>query len=231
MSKQYQVVKGSLVSEVIEDYLVTIYRLEEIFGYAKTTHIAKELGVKPATVSKIIDKLQMKGLIEKEKYQGTYLTKKGRNLAEKIIRKHRILEVFLSKYLNFGTYETHKLAHQLEHMPDELIERIHKKLGYPSLCPHGNIIPGSPRQHQLSNTLCLTDVIEGKCYKVVRIAGELSSVIHELSKLGIDIGTKLKITNTRGSYYEVLVLDTNKNVMLDDFMLKSIYVKEIKCGK
>ena len=91
--------KGSEVTSAVEDYLVTIYRLEEAFGMARTTIIAKELNVKPGTVSKIVSKLELKGLVERTKYRGVKLTKEGRRIAEKIVWKHRIIERFLYDYV------------------------------------------------------------------------------------------------------------------------------------
>jgi len=218
-----------LISGIVEDYLTTIYRLEEIYGYAKTTHIAKELNVKPATVTKVINKLVNKGLVTRVKYRGMKLTKKGRVIAEKIIRKHRILEVFLSDFLGFNLYESHRLAHQLEHMPDKLVERIYEKLGKPSLCPHGNLIPGA-EGGELPKAISLWEATEGKCYKVLRIAGELNYVLSKLNDIGIDIGTVIKLLMARGTYYELSVGPDKAKVMFDDLVLRSLYVKEVKCA-
>ncbi|MEM2024730.1 MAG: metal-dependent transcriptional regulator [Desulfurococcaceae archaeon] len=124
-----------------EDYLVTIYRLEEALGEAKTSDIARELKVSPATVSKVIRQLESKGFVKREKYHYVKLIGRGRKIAELVVRKHRIAEVFLSNILGFNELDSHSYAHYLEHLPDVVIEKLYAYTNYPQYCPHGNDIP------------------------------------------------------------------------------------------
>lgn len=167
------------LSEPMEDYIVTIYRLEEVFGVAKTSAIAREMGVRPATVTKIVGWLVREGLASTEKYRGTKLTPRGRGIAEMVLRKHRILETFLH-ILGFDPYRSHNLAHRLEHIPDDVVKAIYEFIGEPETCPHGNPItdkgvPGGPR---------LCDQPPGTRARIVRILGELSTVMEALNELG-----------------------------------------------
>jgi DtxR family Mn-dependent transcriptional regulator len=181
--------KGKL-SEPMEDYIITIYRLEEVFGVAKTSVIARELGVKPATVTKIVSWLVKEGIATTEKYKGTRLTAKGRSIAEKIVKKHRILEAFLHQ-LGFDPYKSHLLAHRLEHIPDEVVYAIYDYIGRPKMCPHGNPIadidvPSEPR---------LCDLKVGTRARIVRILGELKSVMSMLNDVGCWRGDEVRIVD------------------------------------
>lgn len=125
----------------IEDYLRAVYKLEELTGIAKTSMLARELGVTPATVVKMLTKLVHRGLVEWEPYKGFRLTPQGRRIAIRIVWKHRIAECFFNKLLGFDVTKSHEYAHVFEHLPDEVFERLYEILGKPSTCPHGSPIP------------------------------------------------------------------------------------------
>ena len=210
-------------SEALEDYLTTIYRLEEVFGVAHTNDIANELGVSPATVSKILAKLEMRGLVRRLKYHGAKLTDKGKEIAEQAVRKHRILEVLL-KTIGFDDYEVHRYAHEMEHIPTNVIEKIYEFLNKPKFCPHGNPIPQSGVTiHELTP---LSNAEIGKCYRVMRIAGELSEPLKIASKLGIEIGKVLCVINRNSS--SLTLTKDNKRIILGLNIAKFIYAKEVK---
>jgi DtxR family Mn-dependent transcriptional regulator len=178
----------------LEDYLMAVYRLEELFGEAKTTMLTNELGVKPATVTKMISKLARRNLIMWEPYKGARLSKKGRVIAEKIVRKHRIAEYFLVNSLNMDPVKAHRYAHMMEHLPEEFFERLYEFLGKPSTCPHGNPIPGALLSKEILESKPLTKFPVNSIVKVVRIlctAG--GEVIEEIYKYGIQTGAKIKI--------------------------------------
>ncbi|MEM2158106.1 MAG: metal-dependent transcriptional regulator, partial [Sulfolobales archaeon] len=157
-----------------------------------TTSISKELGIKPATASKVLKYLENKGLVKRVKYKNVSLTEKGFKVAKPIIRKHRIAEVFLSEFLGFDLYHSHLYAHKFEHLPDEVIERIYDKLGEPDVCHNGNSI-GVLDESYLREGKKLKDLDEGVVAELIRIAGELSDVLKVISRLGLRIGSKVKV--------------------------------------
>jgi len=188
----------------LEDYLTTIFRLLEVYGYAKTTLISKELGVKPATVSKVLKYLEVKGFVKRVKYRGVTLTNKGLELVKPVIRKHRIAEFFLSEFLGFDLYYTHLYAHEFEHLPDDVLEKIYLKLGSPTTCPHGNLIDVS------STSLAgvkLSTVNEGSKVEVIRVAGELTYVLKELQRLGIKLGTVVSVVKQKPLHTVIEVVE------------------------
>lgn len=177
------------ISARIEDYLTTIYRLEEALGEAKTSDISRELGVSNATVSKIISRLESRGLVIREKYHRVTLTEKGREIAREIIRRHRIAELFLAKILGFNDRDAHYYAHYLEHLPSEIIERIYEYLGKPSTCPHGNPVV----DYELKKKTTLSEAPDNKTCIVKRLLGELRIVLEYASENSIRVGSSIKI--------------------------------------
>lgn len=214
--------KVSGVGIRIEDYLTTIYRLQEVYGHAKTTKISKELNVRPATVSKVINYLKRKGLVDRVKYRGITLTSKGREVAEEVVRRHRIAEAFLTGFLGFDIYEAHLYAHHFEHLPKEVIERIYEKINKPVTCPHGNYIPGV--SVGAIRGIKLTEADEGKHYVITRIAGELINPLKMLREVGVN--SIIKVIERRPSYV-VIELGSGELIKLPGDAAETVYVSSI----
>jgi len=133
------------MSQAEEDYLKAVFVLQSEFGKGVSTNlIAKKMATKASSVTDMLQKLATKNLVVYKKYQGVYLTKIGRDLAVKVIRKHRLWETFLVNKLNFNWHEVHEIAEQLEHVKStELIDKLDAFLGHPKNDPHGDPIPDS----------------------------------------------------------------------------------------
>jgi DtxR family Mn-dependent transcriptional regulator len=130
------------LTAAVEDYTKAIYTLEEREGSASTNELAALLDVKPGSVSGMLRKLDSLGLVEHERYRGVRLTEKGRRVALEVIRHHRLLELFLVENLGMTEDEVHAEAEVLEHaLSEELEELIARKLGDPTVDPHGDPIP------------------------------------------------------------------------------------------
>ncbi len=126
----------------VEEYLEAILDIELDKGVAKTSEIAKALGVSPSSVTEVIQRLNRNNLIFYEPYKGAKLTEKGLKIANKIKRKHRIVEVFLSDYLKITPENIHAEACRMEHcVSDEVTNALCKMMGGPSKCPCGKDIP------------------------------------------------------------------------------------------
>ncbi|MCC6040805.1 MAG: metal-dependent transcriptional regulator [Desulfurococcaceae archaeon] len=209
-----------------EDYLATIYRLREVYGQAKLLDVSRELGVKPSTASKILSQLEKKSLVKRYMYKEVVLTSKGIDLAIRIIRKHRIAEAFLAHKLGIDVFDTHYYAHYLEHLPDELIERIYVITGSPKICPHGNIIPiVENREESLSleqtHYTRLSEATPG-LYRVERIAGELSTILPVLKELQIKPGVMIEVVQQTPLYtairYDQALKEVVKHVAFTVFL-------------
>ena len=218
---------NAMTSPIIEDYLVTILRLENIYGIAKTCKIAEELNVTPATVSKVLEKLVAKGYITWNKYQGVKLSDKGKSEALRVLRKHRIMEKFLEGILGFDKYKAHIYAHSMEHIPDEVVEKVYELLGRPSTCPHGNpITPTLEQQEENYHTLDEGGV--GSCYRVIRILGELNSSLKKIIDMGINVGILLRVKDKNTTKIIIEMLDHNIEREVDIEHARLIQVTPVK---
>lgn len=130
-----------MASEQLEEYLETIYDIGEKDGTAKTSAIAKCMNVAPASVTEALQNLSEKGFVNYEPYRGATLTDQGKEMAQKVKRRHRLLEVFLSDVLKITRENVHEEACKMEHaLSDETECALCKMLNAPSRCPHGSPI-------------------------------------------------------------------------------------------
>lgn len=128
-----------------EDYLKAIYELERHGASAGTNDIASRLGIAPASVTGMVQRLARLGLATTERYKGARLTDAGRAAAIQLIRRHRIIESYLVQRLGFALDDVHDEAERLEHAAsDLLVERMAAAIGNPTEDPHGTPIPASP---------------------------------------------------------------------------------------
>ncbi len=184
-----------MLSYTEENYLKAVFHLSEdgqkdVF----TNDISEELKTKPASVTDMIKKLAQKELVHYKKYQGVTLTNAGRVAALKVIRKHRLWEVFLVEKLKFNWDEVHEVAEQLEHIQSNLlIERLDDFLEYPAYDPHGDPIPNEDGKIKVKKMTLLSEVKEGFSGEVACLKETSSAFLKYLDKIGIKIGTIIKV--------------------------------------
>jgi DtxR family Mn-dependent transcriptional regulator len=130
------------LSESIQDYLKSVYKLQVTEGRVTIGALAKDQSVSPASASAMVKKLAALELLEHEKYHGAKLTPAGERVAVEVIRHHRLLELYLAKTLGLHVDAVHAEADRLEHVISEELEaRIDRALGFPTHDPHGDPIP------------------------------------------------------------------------------------------
>jgi DtxR family transcriptional regulator, Mn-dependent transcriptional regulator len=130
------------LSESIQDYLKSIYKLQETGSRVTITAVARDQGVSPASASAMVKKLAALELLEHEPYRGSRLTDAGERVAVEVIRHHRLLELYLAETLGVDVADVHDEADRLEHVISEELEaRIDSALGFPTRDPHGDPIP------------------------------------------------------------------------------------------
>ena len=137
-----------IASSTVENYLKNIYKAQVAQGEEKRLvsmgQLATSLGVVPGTATTMVKALAESGLVDYEPYAGVRLTAAGQKLAALVLRRHRLMELFLVKVLGMSWAEVHDEAERLEHAAsDQLIDRIDAMLGRPSTDPHGDPIPDS----------------------------------------------------------------------------------------
>ena len=126
----------------VEDYLKAIYDLQSDSGVVGTNEIAAALSFAPPSVSGMLRRLAEQGLIAYERYRGVRLTRTGRRAALRTIRRHRVIEAYLTTALGYSWDEVHDEAERIEHAAsDRLIDRMAAAIGDPATDPHGAPIP------------------------------------------------------------------------------------------
>jgi DtxR family Mn-dependent transcriptional regulator len=194
-----------------QDYLKTIYTLSRNKDLVSTTEISKKLNVAPASVTEMLKKLSEEDLIKYEPYKGSALTIKGRREAQKILRKHRLLENFLTDILHIGKDKVHSQACEMEHaLSDEAEESLCRLLKHPDRCSDdGNTIPACDLPFESceecialhakgleevgkrkENLLALSELKNGDSGKIQFIRGG-HSVLQRLLDMGLTPGTKI----------------------------------------
>lgn len=181
-------------STAVEDYIKQIYKLQSRGERATTKAIAERLDLGRGTVSGMLRQLESRGLLILEPYYGVKLTEQGRELALRMIRRHRLLELFLVKSLDLKWDQVHRDAERLEHaVSDELIDVIDEYLGRPEFDPHGDPIPSAAGSLKVPPTVKLEKIKPGQTAKVARVPDSDSQFLKHLTKIGIALGVPIKV--------------------------------------
>ncbi len=180
----------------VEDYLKVIYHLSSQGGFAATSDIAASLDVSPPSVSGMVKRLSETGLIEHVPYRGVQLTNQGRRAALKMIRRHRVLEGYLTQQLGYDWDGVHDEAERLEHaVSDELIERMAGALGDPRYDPHGAPIPTAAGEIEETDLTSLADARVGAVLELRQVGTEDRARLRYLAEQGLVPGTILTISD------------------------------------
>lgn len=135
------------VSPAAVRYLEAIFYIRAEEGAVRAGRLAEWLGVSAPSVSESIRRMERDGLLEPGSGRSIVLTPAGESAAAQIVRRHRIVEVWLTKSLSFDWVSADAEAHRIAHtLSEEVLERLHESLGRPRVCPHGNEIPGEPQE-------------------------------------------------------------------------------------
>jgi DtxR family transcriptional regulator, Mn-dependent transcriptional regulator len=182
------------LSAPVEDYLKAIYDLERVGAPAATNDIADRLAISPASVSGMVKRLAEQGLITHEPYKGVRLTGDGRRAALRTLRRHRILECYLTEVLGYEWDGVHAEAEQLEHAAsEELIERMAAALGHPTQDPHGAPIPTRDGRVEEAALRTLAAAAAGERVRVRRVLDEDAERLRYLAELGIRPGALVRV--------------------------------------
>ena len=179
----------------VEDYLKAIYHLSSQGGFASTSDIAAMLEVAPPSVSGMVKRLSETGLIEHVPYRGVQLTPQGRRAALKMIRRHRILELYLTQQLGYDWGGVHAEAERLEHaVSDELIERMARALGNPQYDPHGDPIPTATGEIEEAELVSLAAAAAGAKLELRQVGTQDPARLRYLAEQGLTPGVLLTVT-------------------------------------
>ncbi len=197
-------------SASVEDYVRAIYGLSERGVAVTNATLTQRLGLSPSSVSGMINKLAQLGLVTHVRYHSVELTTSGRRLAFDVLRRHRLLELFLVEELDYTWDEVHPEADSLEHaVSDELIEHIASKLGHPTHDPHGDPIPTSEGVVEKPATKLLDQLDPGTVGTIARVWDTDSDLLRYLTDHDLTLGNRIEVVERKpfGGPLVVLVGD------------------------
>jgi len=186
----------------VDEYLETIYFLAFPIGEYTlrggppplASRVAEMLGVSRASAGEMLKRLEAEGLIERGARKEALLTVSGRERAERVVRKHRIIERLLTDFMGYTAYEAHERADEMgDTFDDEMIERIDERLGRPERCPHGWPVDPEVEQAENRELAPLATLAPGAKATIVRLAEHDGDLLHWFYNQGLVPGTEIEV--------------------------------------
>ncbi|MEQ9570086.1 MAG: metal-dependent transcriptional regulator [Longimicrobiales bacterium] len=182
------------LSPSVEDYLKAVFALTRREEAATTSALAESLGVQPSSVTGMIKRLAGDALLEHVPYRGVSLTDRGRREALRILRRHRVLETYLTDRLGFTWDDVHDEAERLEHAAsDRLIEAMAEALGDPSHDPHGAPIPTAAGEIEAMDFPTLAQCMPGDRVTVRAVPDEHGDELRAMEARGLRPGVRVTV--------------------------------------
>jgi DtxR family Mn-dependent transcriptional regulator len=207
--------------------LKAMYRLSPGGDAVRTGDLAEALGVSPATVTARLKRFDEAGFAEHTPYQGVRLTAQGRRHAVSAIRRHRIVERFLSDMLGYPWDGADRLAVTFEHyLPDEVVSRLFTALHRPATCPHGFPIPADEAD-EVAQLATLADVDLGQEVEVALPGTTHTDVVAFLGTLGIRPGARVTVRERQPFDGPVVVTVDGQDRLIGDTLARAIFVSAV----
>ena len=215
-------------NQSVEDYIKSIYKLRKKGKTVSTSELATHLDVKDGSVTDMIKRLSLKGLLRYTPYQGVKLTKEGERLAVTLMRRHRLWEMFLVKFLSYTWDEVHDEAEKFEHViSDEMERRLDKALGYPKVDPHGDPIPTAQGKLEAQANTSLGEFNAGDKVRILRVSDRDPEVLQHASKLGLVLHAKVIVKEKMQFDGSMIVKVKNKQRFISRHVANSIFVQAV----
>ena len=188
----------------VDEYLETIYFLAfpigeyspQASGSSPTlaSRVAEMLGVSRASAGEMLKRLEKEGLVRRGEHKEALLTPAGRKRAEKVVRKHRIVERLLTDFMGYTAYESHERADEMgDTFDDDMIDRIDEKLGHPERCPHGWPVDPAVEQEENDSLAPLAALEPGARATIVRLAEHDGELLHWFYDQGLVPGQEIEL--------------------------------------
>src|SRR5919199_1502748 len=187
----------------VDEYLETIYFLAFPIGEYRpqssgsptlASRVAEMLGVSRASAGEMLKRLEADGLIERGEHKEALLTADGRKRAERVVRKHRIIERLLTDFMGYTPAEAHVQADELgDTFTDDMVRRIEERLGHPDRCPHGWPVDPAAEQAENRELAPLSELEPGARATIVRLAEHDGELLHWFYDEGFVPGSELEL--------------------------------------
>jgi DtxR family Mn-dependent transcriptional regulator len=215
-------------SKSVEDFLKAVYSLQQDAERVSTNALADHLSVKAPSVTDMARRMEGAGLIYYKKYHGMRLTEQGERLALTVIRRHRLIELYLMQELGYELREVHAEAERLEHaVSDRFIEALDRKLGKPDIDPHGDPIPSPEGYVAPSVAIPLTELPVNTDARIARLLTSSPDLLQHVVDREFRLGDAIRVT-ARDPFHGPLTVSVNgRREILGYTVAASIYVDAV----
>jgi DtxR family Mn-dependent transcriptional regulator len=218
----------------VDDYLETIYFLAFPIGeYRPSTgsaaiaaRVAEMLGVSRASAGEMLKRLEAEGLVERGEQKEAILTPAGRQRAERVVRRHRIIERFLTDFMGYTPAESHAQADELgDTFSDDMVERMAQRLGNPERCPHGWPVEPEVEQAENRELLPLSDLEPGARATIVRLAEHDGALLRWFYEQGLVPGSQIRVRAAEPASGLITVTLNGSERALGEKAAQSLFVR------
>ena len=217
----------------VDDYLEVIYFLAFPIGEyrpagesAIASRVAEMLGVSRASAGEMLKRLEAEGLVERGEQKEAILTPAGIERAERVVRKHRIIERFLTDFMGYTASESHVHADELgDTFTDEMIDRMYERLGQPDRCPHGWPIETEVEQSENAGLVALAELEPGQSGEIVRLAEHDGDLLHWFYDEGYVPGSQVELREAQPAAGQLKVVLDSSERAIGEKAAQGLYVR------
>ena len=224
----------------VEDYLETIFLLDNPLGEygpvvrggaVPAARVAEMLRVTPPTASEMLGRMEADGLITRGPRRGPVLTERGRAEAERVVRRHRLVECFLTEFMGYTPAESHDRAEQISAAFDpEMVERLAERLGHPERCPHGWPVDTAQEQAENLELAPLSIASAPSAANIVRLAEHDSDLLAWFHEQGLVPGASVVVESAHPSAGEMHIsVDDGPTRMISTQAAGALFVRFGAC--
>jgi DtxR family Mn-dependent transcriptional regulator len=219
----------------VDEYLETIYFLAFPIGEYRpqgsgspplASRVAEMLHVSRASAGEMLKRLEAEGLVERGERKEAILTPSGRERAERVVRKHRIIERLLTDFMGYTPAESHVHADELgDTFNDDMIMRIEERLGHPDRCPHGWPVDPEAEQAENRDLAPLSALQPGERATIVRLAEHDGELLHWFYDQGLVPGTELEVRDAQPAAGQLTVRVAGGERAIGDKAAAGLFVR------
>ena len=218
----------------VDEYLETIYFLAFPIGEyrpatgssAIASRVAEMLGVSRASAGEMLKRLEAEGLVERGEQKEAILTGAGIERAQRVVRKHRLIERFLTDFMGYTAAESHVHADVLgDTFSEDMVERIDERLGRPERCPHGWPVDPGVEQAENRDLVSLAELESGRAAEIVRLAEHDGDLLHWFYDEGLVPGTRIEVREAHPAAGELKIAVNGGERAIAEKAAQGLYVR------
>lgn len=182
------------ITRAVEDFLKAVFTLQQQVERVSTKELADFLGRTQPTVTDMAQRLLAADLLDYQKYHGLRLTETGQDIALRMVRRHRLIELYLVRELGYALHEVHDEAERLEHaVSDRFVDALAHRMGDPQIDPHGDIIPAADGSMAERDLQPLSELRINVPATVSRLKAASNEMLQYILKRGFHLGSRVEV--------------------------------------